>query len=573
MTDRLERPKNDALIAVAARRTLYFLRSLGYRMPLYRLRLKGRHPLKLLASPADLWPGNAEKGAALLAGTFTHAGKSHTLDKGDIWLKAEREQEAYARWLQSFCWLRHLAAAPDGKAAQRQAEHLVKKWLEHYHEWHPLAWRPEIIGERLGIWLFYAPLILSSPDMVYRSAVLNAMARQARHLTRTVMDIPDGPARIASLVGLALTGLLLPNAEGRLSKALKRLEKALTSYILPDGGPASRNPAHGLAVLKNLLMLRRAFEERKSEEPPWLQTFMDRIVPFLKALTHPDGGFAAFNGAFPDDAKMLAAAIAKSGATGRAIENASYCGYRRFERNGAVLILDAGPPPKKELSEGAHASALSFEFSKDGQRMIVNVGGSDPDAAPGRNDLSFLNRTSAAHSTLILASTNSAEVLADGTLGHGPTVTICERNENDGGAWIEAEHDGYAGKFGLRHQRRLFLSSDGCDFRGEDRLIPGGKKPFSLFGRQKTRAVHIRFHIHPDVACSATQDGSGIILKLASKQGWLFRAKGGEIGLEDSLYLSAAGQVRKSSQIIIAAAVQHEETLINWSFRHMERKS
>ena len=44
------------------------------------------------------------------------------------------------------------------------------------------AWRPDLWGERILFWTAYAPYILSSRDAGYRSALLNPLARGARHI-------------------------------------------------------------------------------------------------------------------------------------------------------------------------------------------------------------------------------------------------------------------------------------------------------------------------------------------------------------------------------------------------------
>src|SRR4029077_3349712 len=103
-------------------------------------------------------------------------------------------------------------------------------------------------------------------------------------------------------------------------------------------------------------------------------------------------------------------------------------------------------------------------------------------------------------------------------------------------AVLPPSHDGYLPVFGLTHARQLFIAADGEDLRGEDRLTgPAG------------RSFVIRFHLHPQVQASLTQDGSAALLRLASGTGWRLRAQGAVMSLGESVYLGA-GETRKSQQ-------------------------
>ena len=59
----------------------------------------------------------------------------------------------------------------------------------------------------------------------------------------------------------------------------------------------------------------------------------------------------------------------------------------------------------------------------------------------------------------------------------------------------------------------------------------------------------MRFHIHPDVRVSRLE-GGGILLKLPGGEGWRFRAGGGELGVEESIYLGGE-VVRRAEQLVI----------------------
>ena len=87
----------------------------------------------------------------------------------------------------------------------------MHKWLAAYAETvSEPAWRADLWGRRILFWAAYAPYILSSRDMVYRSLVLNTLARGARHLDKAADKAPPGLARIAAWArGLESRGFVL----------------------------------------------------------------------------------------------------------------------------------------------------------------------------------------------------------------------------------------------------------------------------------------------------------------------------------------------------------------------------
>ncbi|MDB5675072.1 MAG: heparinase, partial [Sphingomonas bacterium] len=70
---RLVRLGGDKGLSLAERITERFHR-LTWRTPIHGLRLKGRHPLKLIAVPDDPFTGDVARGRTLLDGTISFRG-------------------------------------------------------------------------------------------------------------------------------------------------------------------------------------------------------------------------------------------------------------------------------------------------------------------------------------------------------------------------------------------------------------------------------------------------------------------------------------------------------------------
>ena len=70
-----------------------------------------------------------------------------------------------------------LFRAQGGDAAKRHVESLIKKWLQDYQDWDPVAWQPDVIAQRLIAWMSNASMAVSTQDLVHHSAVMSSMAR------------------------------------------------------------------------------------------------------------------------------------------------------------------------------------------------------------------------------------------------------------------------------------------------------------------------------------------------------------------------------------------------------------
>lgn len=537
---------------------------LQYRSFLHGLRLRGRFPLKLLAAPPDLWSGEAAIGRALMEGRLEYMGIAITTH--GMRFAAIQAPLAWLEWLHSFRWLRDLAAEVEYKRGAPFVEPLVHRWLDEFSKFDELAWRADILGERLMQWMTHAPYILSSSDHVYRSSVLNALARQGRHLAQTAEKTPEGLARIKATAGLVINGLLLPGGEARVHKGTAALEHALDLFIHADGGVASRCPEEALEILKLLLSVREVFKERGLEEPHGLVRAVDRLTPALRGAMLGDGHLTAVHGGGLADQHVLDTALKLSGVTAKPLKNGIYSGYQRLEGGRSIVVMDAGPPPPGRVSQTAHASTLAFEFSDGLNRVVVNCGGGRGTALALMPDLQQILRATAAHSTLVIDDTNSTKVRDDGALGKGVTEVTALRQEGEEGMIVDAVHDGYARRFGVLHRRRLYLSGDGMDLRGEDSLEPAKRRGFSLRSGGEF-GFDIRFHLGPGIEATATADQQGALLKLPGGTLWQFKARGASLSLQPSLWIDAEGRRRKTEQMVLTGTTSASGCAVNWSFK------
>ena len=538
---------------------------LTWRTPLHRLRLRGRYPLKLIAVPDDPLAGDIARGEAMLDGRMSYRGESHDLATLDFAARGQGDKawgRAFAAHVHGFAWLRDLSTVATRAQGAPIAEALTASWLKAYADKvDALAWAPEHWGRRLLFWTAHAPLILSSTNLVYRSAVLNTLARGARHLDRGADKAAVGAPRIAAWCGLAAAGLLIPGGEPRRAFAEAGLARALATGMFEDGGAVSRSPAALLDTIGLLTMLRETYAARRLDLPEPAAAALGRAVPALLGVVHADRGLASWQGGGPVGADEVAAVIAATGIRTRPLRQSRDWGYQRLAAGSAVLIVDAAPPPVARAMHAGCASTLAFELSDGPARLVVNCGGARAGLAGLPPALIQGLRTTAAHSTLVLGDSNSTAVQADGTLGRGVVQVELSRQESEAASRLEASHDGYVRRWGFLHRRQLQLAGDGRELRGEDALLPQGRR------RAGPTGFAIRFHLGAGVQASPTADGQAALLRLPGGALWQFRCRGGALAIESSLWIDAGGRAVPTQQLVVSGEAAAGGASVSWAFK------
>ena len=561
-------PPSRSLIRVGDDSALTFaervaakLHRLAWRTPLHSLRLKGRYPLKLLAVPRDPMVGDAEAGARILAGDIVRGRETMPVDRIE-WGRGDLSP-AFADSLQSFGWLRDLAAAAGRKEGAPVAERAVASWLDRFGtRMDESAWRADLWGRRILFWTAYAPYILSSRDLVYRSTVLNTLARGARHLDSVADKAPIGLPRVAAWIGVIASGILIQGGPSRVKRGEAGLLRALGVAQHDDGGLASRSPSEQLELVELLAMLRQAYAAARTLMPEPLADALAGATSALVGITLGDGGLSSWQGGNPGSPARIAAAVEGTGLTPRPLRFARGWGYQRLAALGTAVIIDAAPPPVSRVLTGGCASTLGIEFSDGAHRLVVNCGGPGREATALPPAMAAALRSTAAHSTLILADTNSTAIHEDGSLGRGVSEVELARDELDLFSRVEATHGGYVRRYGLSHKRQLALSADGRELRGEDTLVPQGRKRI-----RDAIPFAIRFHLGIGVEPIITADGLGALLRVRGGNDWQFRCRGAGLAIEESLWIDGEGTPHAGAQLVVTGETPAGGAQISWLFK------
>jgi len=473
-------------------------------------------PDEPVARLKDPWPGNAARAEALIG---NEADLMAALDPEPHDPEMARDLVRRSR-AQSFAWLRDLRSL-GGDAARRTARRAVTAWIETNQRSDAVAWRPDVVGQRLSAWMGTYDFFAASAGPAFRAELMEQTAYQVAWLKRRLESAPPGPGRFAALAGLAAGAAAVGEADTVFPLVEAALERAIRAEIGADGGLVGATPLAQLDTLMRLLDVRAASAAVGRPPPEASADAASAIAAPLAAFRMGDGGLAVFGGG-EGDPWTIDLALAASGWRGRAPLALPQAGYARALAGRASLIVNAAP--------GA------VEFGHGADRLFVSVGASS-DAPPSRFSTPEISHYSAPASP----GARMQEILpierdADG----GATLLTL------GWRWARPETD---------WRRRIYLDASGHDLRGEDQAkAPAGR-----------RAI-IAFHLHPSADAIQLDDG-GVLIRAASGQGWRFRADT-PARLAPEPYRGRPGQPAAAMRIEVPALADGAGRLhVRWALR------
>ena len=514
--------------------------------PLHHALLSGPQPDGLGAAPTDLRPADVEAGRRILAGGFVLSGETLTTGpRGDPWDRPSPSRR-FAVALHGFGWLKDLTAHGDPGAWE--ALRLTLAWRRLFRRWNRFAWEPQIVERRVFNLACALKAVCGPASDAEADQIAGELARQARYL----LALNEGPARAAErAAAAAVAGAALGGEAGAqlLDRALARLSRALERTVTPDGGHASRSPQAALEFYYDLSTLDEALTQRGVAPPDEMARALDRLAAAVRFFTLGDGRLAAFQGGESLSPAYVAAARAQDGGDfGEAagVRN----GYHRLEGRGLQVMADAAGPAVGAWSQAACGQPLALELLAGGRRLIVGSGWSP--GGPGPQALRLVDGASTAAVADQACGAPlggfAARVLGP-RLRDAYAILDVRRHEAPGAVWLELGHDGWVRRYGLRHERRLYLDVDTDELRGEDRLVPLAVRR----GRDGRRFVPfvVRFHLHRQVSALIARDKKSVLLKAEGEEtGWWLRSDALDVALESSVHIQD-GVVRHGQQIVL----------------------
>jgi uncharacterized heparinase superfamily protein len=529
--------------------------------PLLRWRFGSANLGNLLIVPQTLRNADPSFWPEVKLGHMGLAGIGMSLRSGSPF-EIQHPPEAWLRALHGFGWLRHLEATGDDEA-RALARNLTVEWTLRQRG-SGIAWEPAVLGRRIISWLSHANFLLDEADIETYDAISSSLGAQIVRLAATWRDGPDGYPRMLALTGLVLSYLCVSGHDRQLDEIEKTFSAEIERQFLDDGGHISRNPAVLVDLLLDLLPARQCFAARGRKPPPSLLQSLSDAVAFLRFMRLGDGRLARFNGVSVASPAGLATVLAYDDLFAKPLATARPSGYVHLRRGATTIIADAGIPPPFEFANEAHAGCLSFEMSAGARLIFVNGG------APASSDQDWRPqaRGTASHNTLCVNETSSAklvrhrglEAMIGGAPIRGPLEVMSALEEANGDLVWTASHNGYLGRFGIIHHRKMTLSASGAAIRGIDRLT-GDETPLRL---KSDLPYAIHFHLHPEITCRLLSSPGEAEIVTPEGQVWRFFSSGAALSIEEGIYFADSSGPRRALQFVLRGTT-YGDTEVSWT--------
>ncbi|MCP8895886.1 heparinase II/III family protein [Shinella daejeonensis] len=510
------------------------------------LRFSGSTPDRLIVAPTDLHPADSFAGEEIALGRFPLAGRVLDCD-GESPFALELPSERFAVRLHSFRWLRHLRLI-DPATAAATARFLVDDWLHsHGKTIGGLAWRPDVIAQRIIAWLSHSPVVLKDADYAFYRRFLKSLAFQVRYLRHVADTTRDGEQKLRVRIALSMASIAMPAPASAMRRAARNLDAELIRQFLADGGHCSRNPRAALDLLLDLLPLRQTYVNLGHDVPAQLIPCIDRIYPALRFFRHQGGELALFNGATYTLANELMSALRYDETGGAPFKALPSLRYDRLAAGETVVLMDTGAPQSVALSATAAAGTLSFEMSSGRNRFIVNAG--RPRFAG--EAIRRMSRMTAAHTVATLNDTSSSRISTSSFLGPiligGVRKVEASRYEPQAGAdGVIATHDGYLKAFGLLYERDIRLAASGDELRGRERFFRPNAPDAPLSGG----VAVVRFHIHPSIRLDRiSQNETSLVAP--DGESWSLSCIDAPVEEEEDVFFADPSGIRPSRQLML----------------------
>ena len=530
----------------------------------------GVAPSEFVFYPQNRTIGSFRKGQELLKGKLALGGYELELGKASIW-DAVSPSPDFEERLHRFTWLDDLAAE-GASASQKLAQEWVVDWMHRYLQGSGPGWQPYYAGSRLLRLVIHARFLMRGTEDKMRSRLFMGLWKHICYLSEQAMTAPAGIQRTEALTGLIHATLSLDGQEDRLSRAIADLGGECEAMVDENGAVPTRNPEELLENFARIVWCTNALDEAGKTADPRLPQAVERIAPVLRNLRMGDGSLARFHGGSSGRAGHLDQALADSGIRAT-IRDAHAMGYARLSGGRVTAIMDSAPPPTGDLSVAAHASSLAIEVTSGRRTIITNTG---PGAGFGAEWAKACRQT-ALHSTLVIQNQSSVAFNAAEPSGaqdlilKAPAITH-DRGSDSKGAWLAASHNGYLSRYGLLHDRKVFIATQGQSIDGEDRVYAPDRAASTRFrkaahaGKGIGLGVAIHFHLHPEVTVDTLPGHNAANLILKSGEVWEFRQSGAELKVEQSIFLQPGNREPiPCRQIVLRTRVTESDYLINWT--------
>lgn len=448
--------------------------------------------------------------------------------------------------------------AQDAAARAEWHRALIARWIGENPPGTGEGWEPYPLSLRLVNWLKW---LWAGNEPV--PGMIASLAAQSDWLAQRIEWHLLGNHLFANAKALTFAGAAFDGHTARrwADAGAAILAHELAEQVLTDGGHFERSPMYHAIILGDVLDLanlaRACAGSVVPEVEDALRAMVSKMLHWLAAMTHPDGGIGFFNdaalGIAPDYAELVVYAAGLGFAAppnSSILEELGASGYLRLTVGKAVALLDVGPVGPNYLPGHAHADTLSFELSLGAQRVIVNGGTS----CYGSGARRLRERGTAAHSTVMVAGADSSEVWSGFRVARRARPFGLSVEVRGKAIRVAAAHDGYRRLRGRPDHHREW-AMDASQLVVSDR-VTGGRSP-------PPPAV-ARYHLHPDIVADDSGEGS---FRLTLPDGTTISAlcEIGQASLAGSSYAPRFGSLQPTHMIEVELDQGQGRLVLEWS--------
>ena len=550
------------------------------------------------------WPG-AEKAGFDIEVRMTSAAPDARYRFGDIKYVWEPAR------LQALHWLA-VEAAHGSDHAFAAGMGWIRSWMECNPPWRGVHW---ISGIEIALRILSVTLLIAARG----ESVIDDVDRRRLHLfvvghASWLAAFPSRYSsannhRVAEGLGLFLAGLILPPSprqaefekEGRVT-----LEREAVLQIYPDGVGAEQSPTYQAFTMEMIAFgqligrglnqslardvdgrLRAgaqflaALQDGRGRTPaigdddegraitcpgPGEPLYVASVIQSITGLLGEPGLSSRSPGYLREFIFHAPAAAGMERRTVRSVQRFDVGGYsvvndmavdRRYQ-----LIFDHGPLGYLSLAAHGHADALSAWLNVDDKPVFVDAGTwLYHSGRAARREL----RRSFVHNTLSLIDHSQSEPSSAFSWSNKASVKL-RSPPASGETWVlEGEHDGFVGRAGVRHVRRIERRDDG--FAIFDRLA-GGDGPL-MCEIAFLIAPHLgvdRDGMHAVVLRDGTEGGA-VVLRMTGSPQLDCRVERGDFQAFRGVCSPSFGALTATNQVIFSGAVGADGCDIGCEFR------
>ncbi|MFN8444481.1 MAG: alginate lyase family protein [Caldilineaceae bacterium] len=358
-------------------------------------------------------------------------------------------------------YMEYLEAVDDALFAA-----LVRDWIEqnppYQADYWNRNWNTYALSLRTMVWMQQFALRQSRLDEVTKRLLLASLRQQLRFLVHNLETDLGGNHLLKNIRALLWAGRFFRGNEAAQWTLLgeRLLAAEMKEQILADGLHYERSPAYHTQVFADLLECYQVMQPSSLHNE--LGSVLDKMAQALVNLTHPDGLVSLFNDGglhmsyLPQVCLDIYAKLRDKAVPPAeehfALAEAGYYGLRR-EQN--LLLVDCGMIAPDFLPAHGHGDILAFEWSLQGERVVVDAGVYEYHAGKWRQ----YSRSTAAHNTVTVDGADQCEFWKAFRVGRRANVTLHRYEGKEHHLLLEGSHDGYSHLSGSPIHRRLIQAT------------------------------------------------------------------------------------------------------------------